>query len=308
MDIYNDETNRNEKYHDKNTERRFFSRSDLNDWLPLWEKIAFFLFGFIGLRLITIGLQNIFRITPMVVIKDGVMQLTTLGSALLNFLVYLFAVLGFLGFLFFDRRKTYTRVFKDFAKPETYIWAAIGFGLVFASQTILGNLFNLIPWYGSGANQSAVQDITLAHPLLMIITTIFFAPFVEELTYRIGLVDTIGHKYELRWLGIILSAVVFGLIHIDVLTPWSEMNLAIAEGVSDVSSYRYQIYTELLSFLIYFTSGIALAFTYAKSGKIASSMVSHFTVNLLSIVSIFLNVALQGAQTSSTSVMVFLGF
>ena len=309
MEIFNEETNRNEKYNDNTPSQGFFPRSELNDWLPIWEKIVFLLFGFIGMRLITMLVKRIIILTPLVVIKDGIATLTTFGSAFLNFLIYLIVMLGFLAFLFFDRRKTYQRLFKDFAKPETYIWAAIGFGLVFASQTILGNLFNLIPWYGTGANQDAVSKITLAQPLLMIITTVIFAPFVEELTYRIGIVDTVGHKYKFRWLGIAASALLFGLIRIDIITPWMEMTEALAEGVSDISSYRYQIYTELLSLLIYVSSGFALAFTYAKSGKIASSMTSHMAVNIVSMISIFVSAAIQnGAATSSSSQMFFLGF
>ena len=293
MEIFNDETQKNEKYSSSDENKSFFPRSELNDWLPLWEKVVFFLFGLFGLRIIATIVQLVVVVTPLVIINDGVMKLTDFGSAFVNFLIYLLVAGGFLALVFFDKRKTYQRLFKDFTKVDTYIYAAIGFGLVFASQSILGNLFNLIPWYGTNANQEAVNDIALRQPVLMFITTVFLAPFVEELTYRVGVLDTLGHKYQFRWLGIVISALIFGLIHIDVLTPWSNLLGAISGGMEDVSIFRYQLYTELLSLIIYVTSGLALGFTYAKSGKIASSMTAHMMVNILSMISIFLNAALN---------------
>ena len=293
MEIFNDETQKNEKYSSSNENKSFFPRSELNDWLPLWEKVVFFLFGLFGLRIIATIVQLVVVATPLVVIDDGVVELTDFGSAFVNFFIYLLVAGGFLAFVFFDKRKTYQRLFKEFTKVDTYINAAIGFGLVFASQTILGNLFNLIPWYGTNANQEAVNDIALRQPILMFITTVFLAPFVEELTYRVGVLDTLGHKYKFRWLGIVISALIFGLIHIDVLTPWSNLLTALSGGMEDVSIFRYQLYTELLSLIIYVTSGLALGFTYAKSGKIASSMTAHMMVNILSMISIFLNAALN---------------
>lgn len=291
MDIYDNDTNQSHQYKEKVSKHGFFERSELNDWTPLWEKIAFFLLGFLGIKLYSLIVVRIIYITPLVTVTENGYVISTLGETLANFLVYLLLVLSFLGFIFFDRRKTYKRIFIDFKNPVTYIWGFVGFALVLAFQLALGNLFTAtIPFYGSNSNQSSIETMTSSYPVMLFIMTVFFAPFVEELTYRCGLIDTIGHNYKFRWLGIILSGLIFGLIHADLITPYSELMYAYSENATNevITQLRYSLYNELLNLPIYVGSGIFLGLTYAKSGKIASSMVAHFGVNLFSMVVSFI--------------------
>lgn len=295
MEIYNNDNKTTNTYKDNLDKKPFFPRSDLNDWTPIWEKIVFFVLGFIGIRLFSSLITRIIYVTPLVTIKDGIISLSLLGSVLINFFTYLLLVLSFCGLIFLDKRKTYKRIFFDFKKKETYLWALIGFGLVLGYQLALGNLFSAtIPFYGSNANESGIEAMAKQYPILLFIMTVFFAPFVEELTYRVGLVDTFGHKYNLRWLGIILSAILFGLIHADISgTYYSYMtSIALQEEAATIEAYKIAFYNELLNLPIYIGSGFFLGLTYAKSGKIASSMVAHLSVNLFSMISLFIQNAI----------------
>jgi membrane protease YdiL (CAAX protease family) len=287
MEIYNGENNTTEKYNEPTTKRSFFPRSQLNDWLPLWEKILFFLFGYLGLKIISRIMSYIFMSTSLVVFKDGVAYLTTLGSVLLNFLTYLLLCVGFIGILVFDKRKTYKKILEEFKNPTSYLWALIGFGLVLGSQTLLSNIFaKCFTFYGSNNNESSLETMTKYYPVLLIIMTAFFAPFCEELTYRVGLVDVFGHIYKFRWVGLLASAVVFGLIHTDLISTYSKYFTLVQNSESTaeaIQTAKYTIYNEWLNLPIYAISGFCLAFTYAKSGKITSSMLAHMGVNLLSM-------------------------
>lgn len=304
MEVFNNENDKNEKYNDS-IKKSFFPRSELNDWTPRWEKIFFFLIGFLAPSIFSVIISYIFITIPSLIIvdEDGVISMTTFGSTLANFLIYLLIVVVFLLFLFFDKRKTYKRVFFDFRDIKTYIWGLIGFGLVIAFQTFFSYLYTLtIPFYGSNANQNAIESYTLNQPVLMIITTVLFAPFAEEMTYRAGLLDLFGHNYKRRYVGIIISCIVFGLIHADLISSYSAIIEATSLGYSEsaIQAYRENFYNELLNLPIYMISGACLGFTYAKSGKISSSMVSHLLVNLFSMISIF------ASSSSNTSCILHL--
>ncbi len=293
MEIYNSSENKTETYRADENTKSFFPRSDFNDWLPIWEKIAFFILGFLGIKLFSLVMSTIISMAGLVVVKDGYASFTPLGATLINFFTYLLLVLAFAGFLFFDKRKTYKKFVKEFTRVDTYIYALIGFGLVLGFQLLLGNIFaQTIPFYGSNANQEGIESMTKSYPALIFIMTVFFAPFAEELTYRIGLVDTIGHKYNLRWLGILLSAVIFGLIHANIASAYSDLSSLMAQEnatAEAIENARHALYNEWLNLPIYIGSGFFLALTYAKSGKISSSMLAHFGVNLFSMIASFIS-------------------
>lgn len=298
MELFNNDDSTTKKYVPDNNIKGFFPRSELNDWTPLWEKLAFFLIGFLGLRLYSIIVQYIILATPLVSIKDGVVTVSNMAYALINFFTYLLLVITFVLFIFLDKRKTYQRILNELKQPKTYLWALVAFGMVIALQNILSLSFSaLFPFYGSNANQNSIESIFAASPVLIFIMTVFFAPFCEELTYRIGLVDTIGHKYNLRWLGIAISALVFGLIHADIINSYRNLAEGIASGLGDaeITNLKNNLYNELLNLPVYMFSGFALGFVYAKSGKITSSMMGHMGVNLLSMIITIIQMASKNA-------------
>lgn len=289
MEIYNNENNKTEKYVNNEKQRSFFPRSELNDWLPLWEKLAFFLTGFLGIKLLSLIVSFIISTTNLYNTNE------VLATVLINFFTYILLVLAFCGFLFFDRRKTYVKFASDFKKLDAYVWALIGFGLVLGYQLIMGNIFSAaFSFYGNNNNEQGIETMTKSYPIMVFILTVFFAPFVEELTYRVGLVDLIGHKYKLRWLGIIVSAVIFGCIHADIIGCYSQLLQISAKETStaeQIQKATEALYNEWLNLPIYIGSGFILGLTYSKSGKISSSMLAHFGVNLFSMVVTFISQA-----------------
>ena len=126
-------------------------------------------------------------------------------AAYRNFLVY--AILMIFSLCLFW--KDLFNEFKEIESGKKYfkqiiIWTLSAFILI----NILGSF---IPSEGVSQNEAGVRAALTAHPLIMLIPVVLFGPFVEEIVFRYILVGRFpGHK----WLGIFLSSLLFGLLHI----------------------------------------------------------------------------------------------
>lgn len=250
-----------------------FPERALNKGLPFYVKISFFLIGFLGLQLFSILVQ---LFISLFLSPD---EDRTLFLSLLNFFTYLLTAIGMLSLLSFEPHRGIKILGKEFLDKKAYGYAAIGLFAIYLVNIIFSLLYSMIPYYGSNANQDAVESMTASQPVLLFFTTVIFAPFCEELTYRVGLGDTIGRKNP--WLGIILSSLIFGLIHFDFNS--------ISNVISSVDTELYEanlinLYNELLNLPIYVFSGAVLCSTYFFSGRLSSSMSAHLCNNLLSFI------------------------
>lgn len=64
----------------------------------------------------------------------------------------------------------------------------------------------------SSANQDAIAGMTTTAPMVMAITTVVLAPFVEEMIFRVGLFQLFYTKN--RKLAYLVSSLAFGFVHI----------------------------------------------------------------------------------------------
>lgn len=291
MEIYNENQPDDNGSYTPSERKPFFPTSELNFRTPLWEKIVFFLWGFLGLSI----LSSIFSVILSAFINSGVLS-SALAQVLLMFFCYGLLAGGFLLLIFLDKRKTYVTIFKAFKEKETYIYAMIAIAGVLAVNYFFGILDATVfkDFYQTSSNQAGISSQVDTNPFLMFFAVVLFAPFAEELTYRVGIVDTIGKKN--RWLGIILGALIFGMIHFgwDILIEYIELLGVDSEYVTIsgkevltsevVAQYASVLISELLNFPVYALSGFVFAFVYAKSGRIASTMTAHMVINLISFV------------------------
>ena len=320
MEEYNHKTKTSNEYDhiptsgmESDTKRTIFKPSEMNTTLPLRFKLSLFFIGFFGLNLISFILSLIFR--PLY--RNGLVN-ANLANSLLTFLSYLI-VFGAMIFVLLKRRdKPLLSILKEFKNWRVYV-----FGLAaFACAILINYLFNFIyqfsPIYQQNANQTSLETEIISYPYLAILPVILFAPFTEELTYRIGLVDTIGSKNRSRWLGIILSSIIFGLIHFDttsIIYIFAEMIAKqngtaslIVEGIvanSDtVQAAINNFLVELMNLPVYILSGFTFAFFYCFTGKIATSMFAHSLNNTLSVILVLVSFAIS--QNSNINISSFL--
>jgi|GEM_PF-465206 len=291
----------------------FFEPSALNNTLPLWEKLLFFFLGFLGFQILG-------QLFAVVLLPSQAMLGEETYQTLMNFFSYLILVMIFLLILFFDKNKGIRAVVHGFTKGRNYLWALLALALMF----LVNQIFNLIyraavpEIYGSNANEATLESSILSNPLdgtLMFFCVVLFAPFCEEITYRVGLVDTIGHSARYRWLGVFLSGIIFGLIHFQGLSwlmvyqAWMSGNTQMLQSLAgtsfDVASAAEAwnaFLNEWLNLPIYISMGWILGLAYAKTGELSTSWTAHLSNNLLSFAAILISASLpQAAPASSAS-------
>ncbi len=291
----------------------FFGDSLLNETTPTWKKASLFVMGFLGLQAIAMIVQIIMMVTPL--FDKNSQSFTLLGQTLINFISYVLLLGVLLLFVFIGSDKMAKKIIMPFKKKETYLYGALAFLLILLINLVFSFLSNLIPDSSSNANQAGIETMMNTYPVLVILMTVIIAPICEELTYRAGLLDLVGKRNRL--LGIIISSIIFGLIHFDytpilnLLVPdqgyyqGGEFIRYTAEELASLKeTYLHSLYIELINFPVYLLSGITLALAYCHTGKLSTSMFAHFLVNAFSAISFF--ASRSGGNTSESIFRIFL--
>ena len=137
---------------------------------------------------------------------------------------------------------------------------AFGVLLLIVQSTVSIIMQTIVPT-GINNNEAGIESITSLYPFLSILVFGFVGPFVEEITYRVGLFTLLRKRN--RVLAYIGTAIIFGLIHFDF-------------GASD-------IVTELVNLPTYLASGLLLCYFYEYAG-FEASFIAHATNNLVATI------------------------
>ena len=119
---------------------------------------------------------------------------------------------------------------------------------------------NLIHPSGSNNNEEGITSITTLFPVLSLLIFGIIGPFVEEITYRVGLFNLL-RKWN-RVLAYLGTALIFGLIHFDFKAT--------------------DIVTEFINLPSYVVSGLLLCYFYEYAG-FEASFLAHVTNNVFAI-------------------------
>ena len=129
-----------------------------------------------------------------------------------NILLSLFSNLVILIILLLIYRKSLIDDFRTFkSKPMRMLDTSIKyyfFGLI--GMVVTNLLLTFILDGGGSSNEKIVQDMIDNMPYLMILSAGIIGPIIEEIVFRKAYLDTFKNKY----LGTILSGVIFGLLHV----------------------------------------------------------------------------------------------
>lgn len=126
----------------------------------------------------------------------------------------------------------------------------VGLAIMMISNMIITFVINL----GQAANEQAVQQMISAQPWLMLINAGIIAPCIEELIFRKSFKKALPNK----WLFVIMSALIFGSLHVlpSMTSP-----------------------LELLYIIPYGSLGGAFAYIYEKTDTIFTSITMHMLHN-----------------------------
>lgn len=158
--------------------------------------------------------------------------------------------------LFFIYRKRFINDFKDFiANFKVYIKKYIDYwAIAFALMVICNVVITLLAPNSTATNQEAINTIFTKAPLYIIISSVIFAPLVEETVFRLS----IRNMFQNDKLFIFISGLVFGAVHV-------------------VGSFESWI--DLIYIIPYSMPGFVFAYTLVKSKNIFVPMSLHFFHN-----------------------------
>ena len=170
--------------------------------------------------------------------------------------------------LIFMYRKVLKKDLKDFFKNfGNYSDIAIkywilGFIAMVVSNKIIISLFPI----EIAVNEQGVREIIKSIPFISFFSICIFAPISEELIFRKAFKDC----FKGKWLFILMSGFVFGLLHV-------------------IGSFN-SLY-DLLYIIPYSSLGISFAYIYYKTDNIFSSIFVHCMHNTILVI---LNILLSG--------------
>lgn len=156
-----------------------------------------------------------------------------------------------------DIKKYFNNFSKNFELSFKY-WL-IGFIVMVVSNLIITFVLDKT----IAGNEEVIRDYLDIAPLLMIFSTVIYAPICEELSFRKSIKDAISNKY----IYILVSGLIFGFLHI----------INFINGPSD-----------LIYLIPYSALGIAFAALYYKTDNIFSTITVHAMHNLLSVLVYFI--------------------
>jgi len=157
---------------------------------------------------------------------------------------------------FFIYRKRFIHDFKDFITNfKSYIKKYLDYwAIAFALMVICNVVITLLSPNSTATNQDAINAIFTQAPLYIIISSVIFAPLVEETVFRLS----IRNMFQNDKLFIFISGLVFGAVHV-------------------VGSFENWI--DLIYIIPYSMPGFVFAYTLVKSKNIFVPMSLHFFHN-----------------------------
>lgn len=149
-----------------------------------------------------------------------------------------------------------------------------GFGFAFAGGIVANAVRNLLEIFldipgGEAVNQISIElAMKSAGAPLMILSALILAPIVEELIFR----KTIFELSRNKWLGLVISSVLFGLIHVS-----SEL--------MTLTSFGHFLYVFVP--YVFMGAGFGVAYIVYKQ-NVLTTIGAHMLWNLFAIISVFL--------------------
>ena len=150
-------------------------------------------------------------------------------------------------------------------KIKSDIWKSILIGTSFGGLClILSYIYQSFAYtyyeFGANSNESGIENMVHAYPIISIIIFVILGPCSEEITYRVGLFGAINKANKI--LAYIATVLIFALIHFDFTSK--------------------NIVDELLNLPSYIIGAIILTYTYDRYGIVAS-LSAHITNNFIAV-------------------------
>lgn len=219
--------------------------------VPFWMQIVLFSVGWLGFQILGITISVILLGTSL----EGIKQ-----EAVLTFTAYGLLTVALVA-IQSTQFKKYIKQIKNWLAPILGIAGFVAIIIFNISYGVFLNMAGLA--VEDNANESSVNSIITAYPLLSLLVVGILGPLCEEITYRVGFYGFFRRIN--KYLAYGLTILVFALIHFDFtcFTSGTFIN-------------------ELLNLPYYMAAAFAMCFAFEKTGFWGGFAV-HATNNIFSV-------------------------
>lgn len=246
---------------------------------PVWKHLAFFIIGWLGLKVIATVISTI---VVLIYTSNGIdlsleefARENVIANMIVNISCYTLLTIIL---LLICGKSSLKEIGKQFKNKNALIDGIAYGALLMIASGAVAMVINLIRGGDTTVNdnQAAIELMTRVVPVPMFIMTVIFAPICEEFTYRLGLFNVLRRKN--RWLAYLCASLIFAFIHFSIPQKGETYNAELANEFWNIPSY--------------IVSGVILCRAYEKHQNIATSMIAHamnnFIAIIVTIISVFL--------------------
>ncbi|MBR4830864.1 MAG: CPBP family intramembrane metalloprotease [Bacilli bacterium] len=174
--------------------------------------------------------------------------------------------LSFMGIVFLIHKNEIIKDFKEFIGNKGK-WFFKYIGLFIGSVVVMGALnliLSKITNMSSSENEELVRELIKKFPVYMAVSTILYAPFVEEILFRKCVRKIIpGNDKLVKIAYILISAIIFGLVHVISLDA---------------------TFNDFLMGIPYMVVGLSLGYIYIKTDNVFATMQFHLMHNTILLI------------------------
>ncbi len=208
------------------------------DLKPIWLYLAIY-----------IGIQLVIGFVIGIIYMNNAMDMVYKLSAVTTFVSYLSVTTAFIGVYYKQLKEKIKKMTK-----KDFIYALVGSVILILVNVILYKLLTGIN--AKMENQETIMEAYKNSKVLMLISIILFAPFVEEMVFRYSLSTFIKNDAAF----VVISSLIFGLMH--------------GFGIASI---------------IYIALGVILSLIYLKTNKnVIASTIAHILNNAFAMITILI--------------------
>ena len=183
-----------------------------------------------------------------------------IDSIYLRLIITVISWIVFMIFIFLVYRKSLIEEFKLYKDNfKSFFIFGLKVWFISLSMMVISNILISFVYSSNSVNEEVVQSFLVKYPIYTTISTLIYAPFVEEIIFRKSLRGIFNNKA----LYILISGLIFGLCHV-------------VAGIDNTM--------ELLYLIPYGIMGASFAYIYSKTNSIFVSMSMHFIHNLITLI------------------------
>lgn len=219
-----------------------------------------------------IAIAFLMLLTPSLLVAANLQQTIGMQLLLVSLMLVIYIMLGYVAYRLLKKTTQQPVFHRPNVRDWRHMWYIVGMFFVMIGLEYGINIIRLaLTGRTTTDNQAAIEALVSQLNVTMVammVYTVFLAPVVEEIVFR-GLVINYFFRQSWWWTNIILSGALFAFPHMGNIPT----NLP-----------------DLLSYLLYMSMGMVLAYVYKKSGRIQDNIAIHFLNNALSMIPIVIQV------------------